>query len=74
MGAVMFGNGVSGCATNALGMIFLAILPGDENLYKQSLYFFISSALFLVLCSFSFPILMRNEFFRYYKELSLASN
>jgi hypothetical protein len=68
MGAVMFGNGVSGCATNALGMLFLAILPND--LYKQALFFFISSALFLVLCSFSFPILMRNEFFIYYKELS----
>jgi hypothetical protein len=29
MGAVMFGNGVSGVFTNGLGMLFLAILPGD---------------------------------------------
>jgi len=27
MGAVMFGNGVSGVATNGLGMLFLAIFP-----------------------------------------------
>lgn len=27
MGAVMFGNGVSGVATNSLGMLFLAIMP-----------------------------------------------
>jgi len=27
MGAVMFGNGVSGVATNGLGAIFLLVLP-----------------------------------------------
>lgn len=27
MGAVMFGNGVSGVATNALAMLFLAVMP-----------------------------------------------
>jgi len=84
----MFGNGVSGVATNALGMLFLAIFPGksiDENSsdadkidarkskFSQSLYFFISSALVILLCAYSFTVLMKNEFFRYYKEQSAAS-
>ena len=72
-GAVMFGNGISGVATNGLGMLFLAINPGVDNLYSNSLYFFITSSCVLLVCAYSFTVLQKNEYFKYYKQLSQQS-
>jgi hypothetical protein len=33
VGAVMLGNGISGIACTLLGMILVAVLPGESNLY-----------------------------------------
>lgn len=55
--AVMIGNGISGIVANALRVLLLLVLPGDENMFIGSVIFFIISAFILLLCSFSFQIL-----------------
>lgn len=67
MGAVMLGNGYSGITMNVLKAILMIILPGSDNMYKSSLIFFILASLILLLCSASFTILNKTEFFNYYR-------
>lgn len=69
MGAIMFGNGLSGVGCNVLMMIFLASMPKDTN-YLQALIFFIISACVLFACSFAFSILESNEFFKHFQNQS----
>ena len=70
MGAVMLGNGYSGIFIAVLKIILMAILPGVDNMYKSALIFFIIASFILLLCSASFTILNKTEFFTYYRELS----
>jgi equilibrative nucleoside transporter 1/2/3 len=68
MGAIMFGIGLSGILMNVLRLIFVITLP-DSTLYFQSLIFFIISGVILLACSVCYSILMKNEFYRYFKDL-----
>lgn len=70
MGAVMLGNGYSGITMNVLKAVLMAILPGTENMYKNALIFFILAMLILLICSASFTVLNKTEYFNYYRELS----
>lgn len=68
MGAIMFGNGLSGITLNFLRAITLAIYPpssteGDnDNNYKGSLIYFILAAVILVFCAVGMVIFMRLPF------------
>lgn len=53
-GAVMFGNGLSGIATNLLKVVFMLILPGEENLYKIALFYFMTCAIFMFASGYLF--------------------
>lgn len=70
MGAVMLGNGYSGITMNVLKAILMVILPGTDNMYESALIFFMLAALILILCSASFTILNKTEFFNHYREIS----
>lgn len=70
IGAVMFGNGVSGVMMNSLRAILQLILPGDNNLHTVSLLFFIVAAILLWICAAMYSILYTSPFFLYYKDLS----
>mmetsp|Transcript_17769 Transcript_17769/g.30085 ORF Transcript_17769/g.30085 Transcript_17769/m.30085 type:complete len:177 (+) Transcript_17769:312-842(+) len=70
MGAVMFGNGVSGILMNVLRAILQLALPGVDQAFKVALIFFILAAAILLVCSLSFSVLNNSEFFQYYKKLS----
>lgn len=62
MGAIMFGNGLSGVVINLVRVIFIATFPADQ-LYLQAQIFFIVTALILVICGLAFDVLLRNRFF-----------
>lgn len=65
MGAVMFGNGMSGIILNALRAICLAIFPpvkGSDNNFKGSLVYFILAAIILVLSAAGMVLFMRLPF------------
>lgn len=66
MGSIMFGNGLSGISMNVLRVIFISTLPAD-SLYLQAQIFFIIAALILFICGYSYDILMRNHYFKYYQ-------
>lgn len=70
VGAVMLGNGYSGIIMNVLKAILMVILPESDQMYESSLIFFILASLILLLCSASFSILNKTEYFTYYRELS----
>lgn len=67
MGAVMFGNGVSGVLMNSVRAILQAILPGKDNLYIVALLFFIIAAFILFVCGCLHSVLFSSEFFMYFK-------
>lgn len=73
MGAVMFGNGLSGVMMNSLRAIIQLILPGDDNLFTMALIFFICGASFLLGCGLLFDPLFKNPYFLYYLEKSKKS-
>ena len=73
MGAIMFGNGISGIAMNLLRMVFVIALP-DSSLYLQAQIFFILAALILAVSAWAYNVLYQNEFFLYYKNLSMKAN
>lgn len=64
MGAVMFGNGISGIGSNILRAITLATLPDDE--FLGALIFFIISGVFMIICAICQVYLNKNEFAQYY--------
>lgn len=69
MGAVMFGNGLSGITLNLLRAITLAAFPpqpGSDNNFKGSLIYFILAAIILVICVVCMFIFMRLPFVQYY--------
>ena len=55
MGAVMFGNGISGITCNLINCITLVAFPDDQ--FLGSLIYFILAAIMLVLCVISMIIL-----------------
>lgn len=69
MGAVMFGNGLSGITLNLLRAITLAAFPpkeGSDNNFKGSLIYFILAAIILVVCVVCMFIFMRLPFVQFY--------
>jgi hypothetical protein len=69
MGAIMFGNGLSGITLNVLRAITLAVYPpvkGSDNNYKGSLIYFILAAIILVICAIGMIIFIRLPFAQYY--------
>lgn len=69
MGAVMFGNGLSGIAINTLRAICLLIFPPDSktnNAYYGALVYFILASILLIICAFSFVVFMKMPFVKYY--------
>jgi hypothetical protein len=69
MGAVMFGNGLSGIAINFLRAICLAIFPpkeGSNNSFYGALVYFILAAILLIICAVCFAIFIRLPFTVYY--------
>ena len=65
MGAVMFGNGLSGITLNLLRAVCLAIFPpikGSDNNFKGSLVYFILAAVILVIAAIGMVIFMRLPF------------
>lgn len=68
VGAIMLGNGVSGVGSTLLEMLLVAVLPGGENLYTQSLIFFSCATVVLLLSAAVYPFVMNSEFYKYYTE------
>ena len=70
MGAVMFGNGISGLALNAIRAICLAAFPSDkahpDNEFYGSLVYFIIAAVILVFCAIGMVIFQKLEYAQYY--------
>lgn len=71
MGAVMFGNGVSGIACNVLNCITLIAFP--DSLYQSSFIYFILAAVVLILCIFGQLFLRSNVFVQYYIKRTLQA-
>ena len=69
MGAIMFGNGISGIAMNVLRIIFILIMP-EDSLYLQAQIFFVIAALILFASAMAYKAVENNEFYLYYKNLS----
>ena len=69
MGAIMFGNGLSGITLNVLRAITLAVYPpvaGSDNNYKGSLIYFILASVILVICAIGMVVFMRLPLAQYY--------
>lgn len=64
MGAVMFGNGLSGITCNLINCITLVAFP--DNLFLGSIVYFVIAAGVLILCLFCKLILRKNKFCQYY--------
>ena len=64
MGAIMFGNGLSGISLNLVRAICLITIPND--FYLGSLVYFILAACILVLCAFAQWKFQQLEFVKYY--------
>lgn len=73
VGAVMFGNGLSGIGTNILKVIFMLVLPGQDNLFKVALFYFITCGIMMVFFGYLFTILEGNEYYIYQKRMSLRT-
>jgi len=70
MGAVMFGQGISGIALNLCRAICLLAIP--NNSFLGALVYFILAALILVVCSFAHYRFQQFPFVKYY--INLATN
>ena len=70
MGAVMFGNGISGIIMNAFRVICLLILPPDnahpEYEFYGALVYFIFASIILVCCAIGLVVFMRLPYVQYY--------
>lgn len=67
MGAVMFGNGISGVAMNSLRAVLQLILPGTENLFTVAFLFFILAATILWACAFTYNAMYSSPVYLYYQ-------
>ena len=69
MGAVMFGNGVSGIGTNILRAATLKIFPADDdnnNMFIGALTTFMFAFVVLAACAIATLCLTKNKFAQYY--------
>ena len=64
MGAIMFGNGLSGISLNVVRMICLVSIPNND--YLGSLVYFILAAILLVFCAFAMWRFLQLEFVKYH--------
>lgn len=65
IGAVMFGNGISGITMNVLRAICLAIFPprtGSDNNFKGSIIYFVLATIILVLSAIGMVVFMKLPF------------
>jgi hypothetical protein len=69
LGLIMLGNGMCGVGLNMIRILCVVLLPSND-LYQQSLIFFILAAVILLICSWMFSVLNRNEFYNHHKEQS----
>jgi solute carrier family 29 (equilibrative nucleoside transporter), member 1/2/3 len=68
MGAIMFGNGISGITLNVCRAICLIAIPDD--IYLGSLIYFVLAALILVVCAIGQWKFQTLEFVKYYIKLA----
>ena len=68
MGAVMFGNGLSGISLNVCRAITLIILPNDY--YTGALIYFILASVILLVCAFAHWRFQQLPFVKYYIKLA----
>ena len=69
MGAVMFGNGLSGIGTNILRSLTLLIWPSDKNENNEfygALALYLLAAFIIGMCSVASSLLKKNEFATFY--------
>lgn len=76
MGAIMFGNGLSGIATNLLAVFFKIIIPENKDdpthrLFIIGLFYFVSCAIFMIGSGYLYNVLMKNEYYIFQKKQSL---
>jgi len=55
---------------NVLKGVLNVFLGGVENLFTQAIIFYSIASFVLVLSAYSYSVLMRNEFFLYYKRIA----
>jgi hypothetical protein len=68
MGAIMFGNGISGITLNVCRAICLIAIPND--FFLGSLIYFILASLILIICAVAQWKFQQLEFVKYYIKLS----
>ena len=66
VGAIMFGQGVSGIVSTLLGMVLVAVFPGKDNLFLQAIIFFSCSATVLLLSAAVYPYVIDSDVYKYY--------
>lgn len=64
----MLGNGLSGIGSTLVEMLLVAVLPGQENLYLQSIIFFSCASVTLLFSAAVFPFVVNSEFYKFYSE------
>lgn len=69
LGLIMLGNGICGVGLNLIRILCVVMLPGND-LYRQSLIFFILSAVIIFICTWAYSVLNRNQFYKHHRELS----
>jgi hypothetical protein len=67
---VMLGNGLSGILMNMLKGLLMLVLPGTEHQFTVAIIFFSLTSLFLLICAFSYSVLVKRDFYIYYMKLS----
>jgi len=68
MGAIMFGNGISGISLNLVRAICLIAIPND--VFEGAMTYFILAALILLVCAFAQWRFQQLEFVKYYIALA----
>lgn len=73
MGAIMFGNGLSGIATNLLKVFFMVVIPSntENRLFIIGLIYFIFCTIFMIYAAYLYNVLIKNEYYIFQKKQSL---
>ena len=69
MGAVMFGNGLSGLTINGVRGICLLIFPpkhGSNNSFYGAMVYFVLAGIILVICAVGYVMFARLPYVKYY--------
>ena len=74
VGALMFGNGLSGLGTTLFSMLLVYLLPGDDNLYLNSIIFFGCATLVLLLSAAVYSFVMNSPFYLYHASQKKAQD